>query len=85
MSGKVAEIKFFRFSKAAIFRQTKGQNHQTSGSLKKDAYIVAPNNSIFFEILMVDFELFRDSAGQKYQNLRIIPGEPRNLRKIPGN
>ena len=47
--------------------------------LKKDAYIVAPNNSIFFEILMVDFELFRDSAGQKYQNLRIIPREPRNL------
>ena len=32
MSGKVAEIEFFRFSKAAISRQTKGQNPQTSGS-----------------------------------------------------
>lgn len=32
MSGKVAEIEFFRFSKAAIFQQTKGQNPQTSGS-----------------------------------------------------
>ena len=32
MSGKVAEIEFFRFSKAAIFRQAKGQNPQTSGS-----------------------------------------------------
>ena len=50
--------------------------------LKKDAYIVARDNSIFSEILMVDFELFRDFAGQKHQNLRIIPREPRNLRII---
>ena len=52
---------------------------------KKDAYIVARDNSIFSEILMVDFELFRDFAGQEHQNLKIIPREPRNLRKIPGN
>ena len=52
--------------------------------LKKDAYTVAPNNLIFSEILMVDFELFGDFAGQKHQNLRIIPREPRNLRTIPG-
>ena len=50
--------------------------------LKKDAYIVAPNNSIFSDILMVDFELFRDFAGQEHQNLRIIPREPQNRRII---
>ena len=50
--------------------------------LKKDAYIAARDNSIFSEILMVDFELFRDFAGQEHQNLRIIPREPRNLRII---
>ena len=61
------------------------KNLRQSVRLKKDAYTVAPNNLIFSEILMVDFELFRDFAGQKHQNLRIIPREPRNLRKIPGN
>lgn len=60
------------------------KNLRQHARFKSDAYIAAPNNSIFSEILIVDFELFRDFAGQKHQNLRIIPREPRNLKRIPG-
>ena len=63
----------------------KDKNLRQSVHLKKDAHIVAPNNSIFSEILRVNFELFCDFAGQERQKLRIIPGGPQDLREIQGN
>ena len=61
------------------------KNLGQSVRLKKDAYIVAPNNSLFGEILRVDFEFFLDYAGREQQNLRKIPLQLQNLRKISGN
>ncbi len=85
---KLQKLKFWSLNwceKVSPYNRQMDKNQRQSVHHKKDANIVTPNNSIFSEILRVDFELFWDFAGQKHQNLRIIPSGPENLMVIQRN
>ena len=57
MRGKVAELRFFEIWKTAISRQTMDKILRQCVRLRKDVHIVAPKNSLFWEIMRVDFDI----------------------------
>ena len=85
MGGKVAELRFFEIWKNAISRQTMDKNRGQSVHYKKDVHIVAPRNSLFREIMRVDFDIFGDYALSETAISQKISLRSQNRRKIPGN
>ena len=58
------------------------KNRRQYAHFKKGANIVAPKNSLFSEIMRVDFEFFFDYAGREQQNQIALWSQ--NLRDISG-
>lgn len=61
------------------------KNRRQMVRFKKDVHIVAPKNSLFREIMRVDFDIFGDSARSETAISQKISLRSQNLRKMVGN
>ena len=61
------------------------KNRRQYAHFKKGANIVAPKNSLFSEIMRVDFDILGDFARSETAISHKISIRSRNLRKMSGN